>query len=107
VTFVFCRHTQLGFFRLMNNEAAMGKDVRSQPQCWEIYDQWIGSGAAIFMEEPTGIEQKLRNRTGLHTASPKVWADAYLAAFAEAAGLTLVTFDRSLAAKVKGAVVLG
>ena len=27
--------------------------------------------------------------------SPKVWADAYLAAFAKVSGLTLVTFDRA------------
>jgi predicted nucleic acid-binding protein len=33
--------------------------------------------------------------------------DAYLAAFAEAANLTLVTFDRALAGKVEGAVLLG
>jgi predicted nucleic acid-binding protein len=32
--------------------------------------------------------------------------DAYLAAFAETAGVQLVTFDRALAAKVKGAVLL-
>jgi predicted nucleic acid-binding protein len=37
----------------------------------------------------------------------KRWADAYLAALAETAELTLVTFDRVLAGKVKGAVLLG
>jgi len=39
--------------------------------------------------------------------APKQWADAYLAAFAEAANLTLVTFGRVLAGKAKGAVLLG
>ena len=106
-TFVFCRHTQLGFFRLMNNEAAMGNDRLNQRQCWELYDRWIGSGTAVFMEEPAGIETGLRLRTGLEFASPKTWADAYLAAFAEATRLTLVTFDRALAGKAKGAVLLG
>jgi predicted nucleic acid-binding protein len=38
--------------------------------------------------------------------APKTWMDAYLAAFAEAAELTLVTLDKSLAAKNKGAVLL-
>jgi predicted nucleic acid-binding protein len=33
--------------------------------------------------------------------------DAYLTAFAERAELTLVTFDRALAAKAQGAVLLG
>jgi predicted nucleic acid-binding protein len=33
--------------------------------------------------------------------------NAYLAAFAECAGLTLVTFDRALAARTKGSILLG
>jgi predicted nucleic acid-binding protein len=49
----------------------------------------------------------MRSKTGGASASPKAWADAYLAAFAEASCLTLVTFDRALAGKVKGAVLLG
>lgn len=91
----------------MNNQAVLREDTQNQRQCWELYDRWIGSGIAIFMEEPAGFEIGLRQRTGSEFASPKTWADAYLAAFAEAAGLTLVTFDRALAAKVKSAVVLG
>jgi len=106
-TFVFCRHTQLGFLRLMNNQAALREDTRNQRQCWELYDRWIGSGTAIFMEEPAGIEIGLRLRTASEFASPKTWADAYLAAFAEAAGLTLVTFDRARAGKVSGSILLG
>lgn len=106
-TFVFCRHTQLGFFRLMNNQAALREDTRNQRQCWELYDRWIDSGSAVFMEEPAGIEAGLRMRTESEFASPKTWADAYFAAFAEAAGLTLVTFDMALAAKVEGAELLG
>jgi predicted nucleic acid-binding protein len=31
------------------------------------------------------------------TYSPKIWNDAYLAAYALAAGLSLVTFDRGFA----------
>ena len=36
---------------------------------------------------------------------PKAWADAYLAAFADAAQFTLVTFDRGFRGKV-GSVML-
>jgi len=35
------------------------------------------------------------------------WAGACRATFAKAAGLTLVTFDRALAEKVEGAVLMG
>jgi predicted nucleic acid-binding protein len=48
----------------------------------------------------------MRGRSTEGLVSPKIWADAYLAAFAVAGNLTLVTMDRALAAKVKGAVLL-
>jgi toxin-antitoxin system PIN domain toxin len=105
--FVFCRQTQMGFFRLMTTEAILGSEVLTQRQCWSIYDRWIESGKAILASEPAGLGEALRPRTCADSPSPKAWADAYLAAFAETANLTLVTFDRALAGKVKGAVLLG
>jgi toxin-antitoxin system PIN domain toxin len=105
--FVFCRQTQLGFFRLLTNAVVLGKDVRTQRQCWETYDRWIDAGKAILAREPRGLESELRSRTTSESVSPKEWADAYLAAFAQAAGLSLVTFDQALAGKAAGAVLLG
>jgi predicted nucleic acid-binding protein len=60
-----------------------------------------------WADEPRNLEAELRALTAGATSSPKTWMDAYLAAFAEAANLTLVTFDRALAGKVEGAVLLG
>ena len=104
--FVFCRQTQLAFFRLMTTEAVLGPDVIGQTECWAIYGRWINAGKAVLARESAGIEAALRKRTSLNSPSPKAWADAYLAAFAETAGLTLVTFDRALAGQVKGAILL-
>jgi predicted nucleic acid-binding protein len=59
-----------------------------------------------MMEEPAGIDPLFRQFTGGNQASTKLWADAYLAAFAQAANLTLVTFDRALAGRLRGAVLL-
>jgi len=106
-TFVFCRQTQLGFFRLMTTEAVLGREVLTQRQSWEIHDRWVEGGKAILAGEPAGLEKILRPRTSADSPSPKTWADAYLGAFAEAGNLTLVTFDRGLAGRVKGAVLLG
>jgi uncharacterized protein len=103
---VFCRQTQMAFFRLMTTEAVLGREVIKQRQCWEIYDRWIDGGRAVLAVEPAGLEAALRPRTSGESSSPKVWADAYLAAFAMAAGIQLVTFDRALAGKVEGAVLL-
>jgi toxin-antitoxin system PIN domain toxin len=104
--FVFCRQTQLGFFRLLTNSAVLGRDARTQRQCWETYDRWIDAGKAILAKEPAGLETELRSLTTTESVSTKEWADAYLSAFAQTARLTLVTFDRALAGKATGAVLL-
>jgi len=57
-----------------------------------------------FLLEPHELESEFRSRSRLSTSSPKVWADAYLLAFAAVAGLKLVTFDKAL--KAKGVEVL-
>lgn len=102
----FCRQTQLGFFRLLTTPAVMGTDALLQRQSWAIYDEWLARGRAIHQPEPSGIEMAFRARTLSAEPAPKSWMDAYLAAFAETTHLTLVTFDRGLAGKVTGAVLL-
>jgi toxin-antitoxin system PIN domain toxin len=102
----FCRMTQLGLLRLLTTRSLMGPGTLNQTEAWKAFDSWLEDANAEFLEEPAGLETAFRFRTGGSQASPKEWGDAYLAAFAEAAGLTLVTFDRALAGKVKGAVPL-
>ena len=103
----FCRFTQLGLLRLLTNESAMRADVLTQAEAWGAYDALLANPGNQMMEEPRGIDSLFRQHTHRNESSTKQWADGYLAAFAEAAGLTLVTFDRALAGKVKGAVLLG
>lgn len=106
-TLVFCRQTQLGLFRILTNSTVMGEEVLTQLRCWQICDRWISTGQVAWADEPRDIETLLRALTAGAAASPKVWMDAYLAAFAEGGGLTLVTMDRALAGRVEGAVLLG
>jgi hypothetical protein len=103
---VFCRQTQLGLFRILTTAAVMGQEALTQRECWQVYDQWIATGQVAWADEPRGLEERLRALTGQATSSPKEWMDAYLTAFAAPGQLTLVTFDRALAAKVEGAVLL-
>ena len=102
----FCRITQLGLLRLLTTKSVMGLDTHSQHAAWMIYRTWHEEAGARFMNEPAGIDTLLGASANSPLSSPKSWNDAYLAAFAEAAGLTLVTFDRALAGKAKGAVLL-
>jgi len=104
---IFCRFTQLGLLRLLTTAGAMGNRVKSQRQAWEIYDEFLFAGNARLMQEPRSLDESFRRLANLDSASPKDWADSYLAAFAEEAGLTLVTFDKALAGRAKGSVLLG
>lgn len=103
----FCRLTQLGLLRLLTVPAVMGPDrAQSQREAWETYDVWLADERVEFLEEPNGIETQFRARTRSQRASPKDWADSYLAAFAQASGLTLVTFDRGFRDKAEDLILL-
>ena len=47
-----------------------------------------------WRDESPGVFSQWRTLAALDSASPKVWMNAYLAAFAIAGGLRLVTLDR-------------
>jgi uncharacterized protein len=103
---VFCRLTQIGMFRLLTTDAVMQGAPLTQSQCWEIYAQWTDGGRAFLHAEPSGLDTAFQHLTLADAPSPKTWADAYLAAFAEKANLTLVTFDRALAQRMERSVLL-
>ena len=104
---IFCRITQLGLLRLLTTQSVMGRGTLTQAKAWEAYDRWFESAGVEFAEEPLELEAVFRSFTGAEQASPKEWADAYLAAFSSVAEAPLVTFDRALAGKAEGAVLLG
>ena len=94
--FLFCRFTQLTVLRLLTTKQVMGRDVKSMVGAGEVWDQLWADDRIAMLPEPDGLEPRLRLHSRLGSASPKVWADAYLVAFASTAGLKLVTFDRAL-----------
>jgi toxin-antitoxin system PIN domain toxin len=90
----FCRLTQMGFLRLASNPSAMGPAAVSMADAWRAYDALFSDPKVAFIDEPAGTEARWRFLTQPTTFTPKVWNDAYLAAFAELAGLEVVTFDK-------------
>jgi len=103
----FCRFTQLGLLRLLTLEAVMGqKEVMAQAEAWKTYDRWLQDERIGYLDEPPEIEGAFRDLTQSGQAAPKDWADSYLAAFAMAAHLTLVTFDQALSGKARQLVLL-
>jgi len=106
-TLAFCRFTQLGLLRLLTTAAVMRDEVMTQPKAWAIYDHWLDDPRVEFLNEPIEIETRFRALTRLRQPATKDWADSYLAAFATAGQLTLVTFDRGLRSKAESSILLG
>jgi len=82
-----------------------GKPVTMQ-LAWKTYDRLLSDERVQFVAEPESIEADLRKFSSGANASPKLWADAYLLAFATQAGGVLVTFDRALAHRAAQNVLL-
>jgi toxin-antitoxin system PIN domain toxin len=106
VRFCFCRFTQLGLLRLLTAQGVMGEDLQTQVEAWATYDSWLKNERVTLLEEPAGLDRRFRGLTRSRQAAPKTWADAYLAAFAEASQVTLVTFDRAFRGKTKPLILL-
>jgi hypothetical protein len=93
----FCRLTQQAFLRLASNPAVFGPQAVTLAESWRLYDLLSSDPRVTFSAEPAGIEFLWRANTRRRTYSPKVWNDAYLAAFAQAAAIEIVTFDKGFA----------
>ncbi len=92
-TAVCCRMTQVGLLRALTNSSIMGSDVCSMRAAWDSYRQVQEDERFLFLDEPHDIETSFRKLSFLPFPAPKLWTDAYLEAFANAAGIGLATFD--------------
>lgn len=91
---VLCRVAQLALLRLLTNSTVMGTSVCTPDVAWQIWDTTLYDTRFVFMAEPDNLEPILRLYTHANVPSPKLWQDAYLAAFSRSVGLTMATFDR-------------
>jgi toxin-antitoxin system PIN domain toxin len=93
----FCRATQQSLVRLLTTAAVLspyGIPPLTNREAWEKYAELCEDDRIIFAQEPAGIEATWKILATPETPSPKVWMDAYLAAFAINGGMRLVTLDR-------------
>lgn len=93
----FCRATQQAFLRLLTNTAVLapyGSPPLTNRQAWTAYEALVADDRIVFRaEEPVGLDRRWKTLALRDTSSPKLWMDAYLAAFAVAASCRLVTTD--------------
>lgn len=78
----FCRLTQLGLLRMITTERVMNGQPLTMPEAWVAYDRFFVDRRVAFWAEPDDLQGEFRKQASLKSASPKVWADAYLVAFA-------------------------
>ena len=98
----FRRATQQSFLRLLTTAAEIGKygiPALTNRQAWRLYEQILSDDRiALQTDEPSRLEARWKSLALRDTASPKVCMDSYLAGFALASGLSLVTTDRAFRA---------
>lgn len=94
---VFCRSTQQSFLRLATTLTllkAYGAEGMTNRDALLALEALIALPQVCLRDEPPGVSALWHRIAACDTASPKVWMDAYLAAFALAGGLTVVSLDQ-------------
>lgn len=94
----FCRSTQQSFLRLMTTTgvlAVYGNEALSNAAAWNCYEAFMADERIVFLPEPSGIDLLWKKLAARKSSSPKLWMDSYLAAFAMAGGLELITIDKA------------
>lgn len=102
----FARVTQISVLRLLTTSAAMNGKPLTMSQAWRAYDRLFEDERVTFLGEPDSMEPEFRKRSSSGVASPKVWAEAYIVAFASHNDATLITFDRALKNRATDCLVL-
>ena len=95
---LFCRSVQQSVLRLLTTTEVMawyGIKPLSNLEAWGVYEAFIADDRIVFRDEPPGLAVLWKKLAARRTSSPKLWMDAYLAAFAVACGAQLVTTDKA------------
>lgn len=94
---VFSRSTEQGFLRLASTPALLkiyGAQGMTNRDAWVALDALQALPQVCTRGEAPGLVAIWRTLASADAASPKLWMDAYLAAFAISGGLRIVTLDR-------------
>lgn len=71
-----------------------GNPPLTNREAWSAYEAFLADDRITFRaDEPVGVQPIWKQLAVRRTASPKLWMDAYLAAFALAGRYSMVTTD--------------
>jgi len=96
-TLYFCRYTQQGLLRLSTTAAVTsiyGEKPLTNRTALKRMGELLDDPRVHFAPEPADLYTQWSALADVSTSSPKLWMDAYLAAFAMAGGFRLITIDK-------------
>jgi uncharacterized protein len=88
----FCRISMMGFLRLVTRPGVLSSSL-SIEEAWDIYHRYRSCDGIVFLPESDTAELTFELLTRSVNFTPRLWTDAYLAAFAIASGSRIVSFD--------------
>jgi uncharacterized protein len=92
---VLCLPVRLAVLRLLSNRQVMGAGVLPPRRAWDVWRAFETDSRTVAVHEPpSGLDTYWLANVRDRVPAPNLWTDAWLAAYAEAAGLELVTFDQ-------------
>ncbi len=94
----FCRATQQGLVRLLTTAevlAGYGMPPLTNREAWRVVESFMADERITFANEPDGVEETWKAMAIRDTQSPKLWMDAWLAAFALSSGFQMITTDKA------------
>ena len=93
---ILCRFVQLALIRLLGNRTVMGKHAVSASVAWDLIEDLMKDERLEFAAEPAQVDAVLPKLLRYTGPTNKLVGDAYLAAFAIAGEMRLVTIDKGL-----------
>lgn len=93
-TIGLCRVTQLGLLRVLTNKAGLAAETHTAPEVWDAWSALLADDRFRILDEPSNLDREWRRLTGALGLGKMIETDSYLAAFALAARIPILTFDQ-------------
>lgn len=90
---LFCRHSAMGFVRLLTQPRLMAEGALELTEAWTLYERYVSMPRVALLPEPDGVDAQLSEFVAKRLPA-RLLTDAYLASVSACAGLRLVTFDK-------------
>lgn len=92
---LFTLPVRMALLRLLSNRKLMGEGVMNPEEAWQTLHALTSDARVIVRNDaPIGLDHLWLLLVRGCAPTPNLWTDAWLAAFAEAEGLRMVTFDK-------------